>query len=528
MSLRWKMVLFFSIVFALFILMAQSVMQGAVMPGFARLERQEAVKDILRCQDAMNREVHSLGLFVRTWSAWDDAYQYAADHNAEFIKSNCPPETYTNNNLNLIWISRPDGKLIWGETRNDHGQLLDIADVNPQILNASSPLIKFNGGLDMTGGFINTSRGPMLIVSRPIVTSHNEGPIRRAIIMGRLYLADEMQQLNEQTHVSLQVWPARADQVPAEDVRYLNARPGETQLAEVSDGLLRVYLVMNDIYGHPALLLARMFRGKSRSTGDQAARAALYLSIVGAAAILLAGWLMTQIAVVRPLRQMARHMMAVAARDDLKRKLNLTRRDEIGLLGQQFDMMVTSLAESRARGMETAHRTGMLDIATDVLHNVGNALNTVNVSVEVLDERMRASKLPGLAKTVELLKEHRTDLAAFLITDARGTKIVDYLADLSDVLSDEQKQSIGDLQRMKEKVEHIRAIIATQLKHANMATFTESEEFESVMEAVLIMNSEAIGRKKITVTREFSGAHGHPHEQGEVHAGDEQPGSERD
>src|ERR1700760_1126187 len=114
MTIRWKLTLLLAFAFVLFVSLAQIIHQQVVTPSFRKLERDEAVKDMQRCTDAMHREVNQLSIFLRTWSAWDDCYQFAIDHNDAFIKSNCPPETYTNNNLNLIWITDTAGKLIWG------------------------------------------------------------------------------------------------------------------------------------------------------------------------------------------------------------------------------------------------------------------------------------------------------------------------------------------------------------------------------------------------------------------------------
>ena len=66
-------------------------------------------------------------------------------HNDAFVKSNCPPETYTNNNLNLIWITDATGKLVWGETHDDRdGKPIDLGFFAPRLLAADRPLVKFS------------------------------------------------------------------------------------------------------------------------------------------------------------------------------------------------------------------------------------------------------------------------------------------------------------------------------------------------------------------------------------------------
>ena len=76
------------------------------------------------------------------------------------------------------------------------------------------------------------------------------------------------------------------------------------------------------------------------------------------------------------------------------------------------------LAESTRRLLETSRHAGMAEIATGVLHNVGNVLNSVNVSATLLADRLRRSKISSLDKVVQLLAQHEGDLGVFLTQDA--------------------------------------------------------------------------------------------------------------
>jgi two-component system NtrC family sensor kinase len=103
------------------------------------------------------------------------------------------------------------------------------------------------------------------------------------------------------------------------------------------------------------------------------------------------------------------------------------RTHELDARNQQLDASLRELQETQARLLasakalsDTSRRAGMAEIATGVLHNVGNALNSVNVSAEAVEGRLRALKVPSVAKIAELLEQHAGDLPEYLTRDPQG------------------------------------------------------------------------------------------------------------
>ena len=101
----------------------------------------------------------------------------------------------------------------------------------------------------------------------------------------------------------------------------------------------------------------------------------------------------------------------------------------IGTFGVSRDVSAlkeaeAQLRETQQRLIETSRLTGMAEVATDVLHNVGNVLNSVNVSASLMMDRLRESRTANLAKVASLLKEHeRQHWASFLRSDPRGKQV---------------------------------------------------------------------------------------------------------
>jgi two-component system sensor histidine kinase ChiS len=64
--------------------------------------------------------------------------------------------------------------------------------------------------------------------------------------------------------------------------------------------------------------------------------------------------------------------------------------------------------------LETSRQAGMAEVATSILHNVGNVLNSVNVSSGLILDKIQKSQVTGLIRVVALMMEHKSDLPGFI------------------------------------------------------------------------------------------------------------------
>jgi len=135
--------------------------------------------------------------------------------------------------------------------------------------------------------------------------------------------------------------------------------------------------------------------------------------------------------------------------------------------------------------VEASRQAGKAEIATNVLHNVGNVLNSVNVSATLVADNIKKSRISGLAKAVEMLREHEHDLGDYLSRDPRGTLLPTYLAQLSEHLLADQKTSLKELKCLGENIEHIKEIVATQQTHARAPSMLEVVNVGQLVEEAL-------------------------------------------
>ena len=160
------------------------------------------------------------------------------------------------------------------------------------------------------------------------------------------------------------------------------------------------------------------------------------------------------------------------------------------------------LERAHQKVLEASRAAGMAEIAINVLHNVGNALNSVNVSATLVIDGLKRSKLPALSKAVAMLREHESDLGAFLHGDPHGRQLPGFLGQLSEHLLAEQMASAKELGTLSENIDHIKEIVAMQQTYARGSWVEEVIDVAGLVEDSL-SKMDSLHRHGLEVVREF-------------------------
>jgi PAS domain S-box-containing protein len=179
----------------------------------------------------------------------------------------------------------------------------------------------------------------------------------------------------------------------------------------------------------------------------------------------------------------------------------------LGTFGISKD--VTGIKEAEAK-LEAAHKrllemsrlAGMAEVATDVLHNVGNVLNSVNVSCSLVMDRLKTSKAPNLSKAARLLTDNEQRLAEYLKTDPRGRQLPGYLQDLGAELAREQTGLLHEFDQVIKHVDHIKQIVAVQQGYARISGLYEEVQLAQLVEDALQINEASFARHQVRLIRE--------------------------
>ncbi|WLH69549.1 DAHL domain-containing protein [Pseudomonas sp. FP2309] len=172
-------------------------------------------------------------------------------------------------------------------------------------------------------------------------------------------------------------------------------------------------------------------------------------------------------------------------------------------LEQRVERRTRQLKDAQSELLDSARQAGMAEIATNVLHNVGNVLNSVNISAELVTRKLRGSKALGLGKAMQLINEHQSDLGTFLTEDEKGKLLPGYLNQLVEAIAVEQQGMADELAQLSKSVDHIKDIVSTQQSYAGASALKEPVHISALMEDALRMNAGALSRHNVTVVKEY-------------------------
>jgi PAS domain S-box-containing protein len=153
--------------------------------------------------------------------------------------------------------------------------------------------------------------------------------------------------------------------------------------------------------------------------------------------------------------------------------------------------------------LKTAREVGMAEVATGVLHNVGNVLNSVNVTAGSIQKRVRQSKISYLADVVKLFEEHSDDLGGFMTTEEQGRKLPVFVTYLHKELLDEQERCLESLEALTKHIQHMAEIIQLQQSHSKSKGLIVPTSVKELVEDAVQINAELITQNKVEVKREI-------------------------
>ncbi|HRI65899.1 MAG TPA: ATP-binding protein, partial [Polyangium sp.] len=183
------------------------------------------------------------------------------------------------------------------------------------------------------------------------------------------------------------------------------------------------------------------------------------------------------------------------------------------LLYAQLDRRVqdhtSELQEAQRRLVDTAHRAGMAEIATNVLHNVGNALNSVSVSTDVVLGRLQNSRIGTLDRIAQLLHQHKSNLPGFFATEARSRQLPELIDSLAKHLAEERRGNLEDLQRVYKHVGHIRDIVSLQQSFAGAQRLVDDVVIAELVDDALRISAIDELRHGIEIVRDIAPAPTH-------------------
>ena len=181
---------------------------------------------------------------------------------------------------------------------------------------------------------------------------------------------------------------------------------------------------------------------------------------------------------------------------------------DLRLLVQDLDARVEErteeLKKTQQHLIKTAHKAGMAEIAVGILHNIGNTLNSVNISTREIIRIIGSSRIRGFSKANKMLSENRENLADFLVNDTRGKLLPDYYMKLGKCLQNEQNDIDREAELLLKNIRLIKEVIDTQQEYAKVESYTEEINVFDAIEEALIIQHNMLQKYGVEVSRSYS------------------------
>ncbi len=479
MSLRTRILcILFGVLVAFFSVdgIARHVM---VIRTFEQLERDLATAWYAGVRDRLNQEERALDAAAASMASSLTGLD-AADTSPELKAPNA-------GGIDLLLLCEREGKVVSHKLDDPTtGEAIRLRDFPSSALSPDNPFLHPEQGVS---GLIMTERGPLIVASH--VTRQGD----HVVILGRFLDEHVIANLTHGAGEAVELWP-------------IDAPPSDGFAAGVLDSIalsaepiwndgggdeLFVYDTLDDHRGIPILLLRAKSPRKVAQAGQESARDALISAGAIAVLTLLCLTNILQRAVIDPISRLTAHAKEIGSSDDTSRRLALDRTDEIGVLAREFDRMVDELERSRAHMVDMARAAGVSEVATGVLHNVGNYLNSVNVSARMIDRRLNGFPIAELEAVVREIQLHRDALDDYVRNDERGVHLLPFLDELQRTIVERWSSVLDETRSLMGGLSHIEQLVVMQQSHATRGLAEEWVSLDEQLDRAVEMSNKVVG-----------------------------------
>lgn len=428
MNLSRKIVLVLIAGITLYTAVGLSFNRLFILPSFHQLEVEEARKDMLRCLAALDGHITQIELLCNDWSAWDDTYAFVEKPNDAYIEANLYKAWFVDNDMNLMYFFRSDGTIAWGQFFDlKTGAPAPFPEFSEHDWRPDDPILYHTNRNSIVRGVISTSKGPMLLVSRPILPSEASAGevVRGALVMGRLLDENIVRSIRDQTQVAVDIIDLDHQSLPVEAS---GLEANEIRVVDDSPEVLRVLTHTHDLMGRDLLAFEATIPRLIMARGQSAIQLNMLAAGIAGFVFLLMLLAAMKWLVSTPLQRLSGHVKGIGLSRGMAPAPLAERQDEIGEMAREFNYMLERLqseekeliaTEAALRASQARTRT-ILETAPDtiVIIDMEGKIESVNRAAMELFGR-EIEKLPG-SPAAELIAPESHDLWNKTLRAARG------------------------------------------------------------------------------------------------------------
>jgi sensor domain CHASE-containing protein len=400
-----------------------------LLNSFVKLEETNVHQNVGRFQSALSDIVSDLHSKSGDWAVWDDTYAFIVAPNANYINSNIGDTAFTALKINILLFVNLSGQIVCGRAYDLHNMTeVPVPESIERELSSHDVLWRNLTTDSSTNGIILLPENPLLICSRPILTSQGEGPVHGALIMARYVDSEEIGQLARLTDLSIILQRYNDSPVPPDFQSaissFLNNETVFTQPLNADH--VAGYGLIRDVYGNPILVaridMPRDIYTQGLSTINYFLLSLLGLTMIFVAAILL---LMERTVLYRVVK-LTKAVRRIGRNRDLKARVPTDGNDELSGLGKSINEMLADIEDKALKLRKAEHLAATGQLAAMVGHDLRNPLTGISGATYYLKTKLGAkmdARAKEMVETIEGAIAHSDKIITDLLKYAEEMKL---------------------------------------------------------------------------------------------------------
>ncbi len=396
MTLRSKTLITISITIVLLVGILYVSAQFIILNSFKQLEIQNTQQVVKSALNVHSQNVTQLRDRFADWASWDDAYLFVTDSNQAFITSNLTDASLSTLSNNVMIFTDSTEKVVWGTGYNiETGISEPIPEEIYGKIGKGDLLFYRQSETDLIAGFLMTKAGPMVVASRPILTTENKGPIHGSLLVGYYFDEGRIEKLSEVTQLKINATPFNLGSIPEELRASAIGENGNNPILvhPVNENEISGYSVINDIYGKPAMIFQV---DMPRDLYNQGLLSLNYfmtaLIVIGLVIGLVIVFSLEKI-VLKKLRGLSSDVTRIMDGKENISRVKVVGKDELSNLAGEINDMISArenaqreLNASQTQLVQAEKMASLGQMVAGLAHEINTPLGYVRSSVETLQE----------------------------------------------------------------------------------------------------------------------------------------------